>query len=170
MKATNEGTCQICERRQRLPIGKDGVARMAKHGYTVEGGFFNGVCPGADNLPYEQSCELIPPVIGQLSVYYLATKQRAMDLRLPATEPKGGIELFGRFGYHWTEVPVVQALHDGEPCGWNLILPPRGFARAGGRVWAVSAPMTLKLTNAQLSALECAGIDPEDERRWHEGH
>lgn len=55
MKATHQGSCQLCGRLQRLPNG-----RLAKHGYTVEFNFFNGVCPGSHNLPYEQSCDLLP--------------------------------------------------------------------------------------------------------------
>lgn len=53
-KATHEGTCQLCGRQQRLPGGK-----LAKHGYTVEYGFFSGVCPGSHEQPYETSRNLI---------------------------------------------------------------------------------------------------------------
>lgn len=55
MKATHQGHCQLCGRFQRLPGGS-----LAKHGYTVEFNFFNGVCPGSHHLPYEQSCDLLP--------------------------------------------------------------------------------------------------------------
>lgn len=54
-KATHQGHCQLCGRFQMLPNGK-----LAKHGYTVEFNFFNGVCPGSHNLPYELSCDLLP--------------------------------------------------------------------------------------------------------------
>jgi hypothetical protein len=53
------GTCQICGRPQKLPSDK-----LAKHGYKVAGyGFFVGTCPGSDHLPYERSCDLLPPMI-----------------------------------------------------------------------------------------------------------
>lgn len=52
--ATHDGTCQICGSVQRLPNG-----RLAKHGYTTRWGFFEGVCPGSGDLPYEQSIGLI---------------------------------------------------------------------------------------------------------------
>lgn len=50
MKAKNEGTCQICGARQKLPGGL-----LAAHGYRVDYNQFIGVCPGSGHLPYEQS-------------------------------------------------------------------------------------------------------------------
>lgn len=54
MKATHTGLCQWCEARHKLPRG-----RLAKHGYTVRNHWFEGVCAGSDELPYELSCDLI---------------------------------------------------------------------------------------------------------------
>ena len=56
--ATHFGTCQICGRYQKLPNG-----RLSKHGYTVQWGFFQGVCHGANGLPFEQSTDLIEEMI-----------------------------------------------------------------------------------------------------------
>jgi hypothetical protein len=53
-KATHYGICQVCGSRQKLPNGV-----LAKHGYSVEYGFFNGVCFGAHHLPFEQSKDLV---------------------------------------------------------------------------------------------------------------
>lgn len=53
-KATHEGTCQWCGRVQKLPGGT-----LAKHGYTTKWGFFMGVCHGADQEPFELSCDLV---------------------------------------------------------------------------------------------------------------
>jgi hypothetical protein len=53
-KATHYGTCQWCSSRQKLPGG-----RLAKHGYTVRGGWFQGTCKGSSALPYELSKTLI---------------------------------------------------------------------------------------------------------------
>lgn len=54
MRATHSGTCQLCGRLQKLPNGL-----MAKHGYTVQWGFFEGTCPGSDAQPFELSKDLI---------------------------------------------------------------------------------------------------------------
>lgn len=53
-KSTHRGHCQLCGHFQKLPGG-----RLAQHGYTVEWGFFEGVCPGTGGLPYEVSTDLI---------------------------------------------------------------------------------------------------------------
>ena len=49
-KATHNGTCQACGRVQAVKAN----GRLAKHGYTVEYGYFNGTCSGSDSLPLEQ--------------------------------------------------------------------------------------------------------------------
>ena len=53
-KATHFGECQVCGNRQKLPYGL-----LAKHGYTKGYGFFEGTCTGSDELPFEQSCDLV---------------------------------------------------------------------------------------------------------------
>lgn len=58
MKATHYGTCQICNSLQKAPGG-----HLAKHGYDVAYGFFNGVCCGSHELPYEVSCDLLVSVL-----------------------------------------------------------------------------------------------------------
>jgi hypothetical protein len=57
-KATHKGTCQVCDSVQKLPKN-----RLSKHGYTVEYGFFNGVCMGAGYDPIEVSCERLKEVV-----------------------------------------------------------------------------------------------------------
>lgn len=53
-KATHAGHCQACGRLQRLPSGN-----LSLHGYTVDHGWFSGVCQGAKHLPFEQSIDQI---------------------------------------------------------------------------------------------------------------
>jgi len=53
-KSTHKGTCQGCGAMQKLPNGV-----LSKHGYTVDWGFFNGVCGGANHAPFEESTDLI---------------------------------------------------------------------------------------------------------------
>lgn len=52
-QATHNGTCQCCGRVQAY--SKSGVA---KHGYTTEWGYFNGVCGGSDHEPLELATDL----------------------------------------------------------------------------------------------------------------
>lgn len=51
--ATHMGTCQCCGAQQKLPKGV-----LSQHGYTVDYGFFNGVCQGAGHAPFEENCDL----------------------------------------------------------------------------------------------------------------
>jgi hypothetical protein len=57
-KATHKGHCQICNSLQKLPGDK-----LSKHGYIVQWNSFNGVCSGAKELPFEQSCEVLKEYI-----------------------------------------------------------------------------------------------------------
>lgn len=71
-KATHSGHCQACGRLQKLPNGK-----LSKHGYTVEHGFFSGVCRGTNYLPFEQSCDQVRRYIGEAkSEVEFLTKRR----------------------------------------------------------------------------------------------
>lgn len=63
-KATHSGTCQCCGSHQKLPSGK-----LSKHGYTVENGWFNGVCMGAGHEPIEVSKSLLPRIIAAIQSY-----------------------------------------------------------------------------------------------------
>jgi len=69
-KATHYGTCQVCGCRQKLPAGS-----LSKHGYTIEYGWFSGVCTGAHHLPYEQDCSLIKGAVNATK----AAKKRVQD-------------------------------------------------------------------------------------------
>lgn len=106
MKATHVGTCQVCGREQKLPEG-----RLSKHGYSVQWGFFDGVCDGAHHLPFEQSKDLIERAIQRALDKVEDLKCQIALLRQPATEARatchvyrGHQECRGRWekpGYIW---------------------------------------------------------------------
>jgi hypothetical protein len=77
-KATHRGHCQACGRLQMLPHGD-----LSLHGYTVDHGFFSGVCRGARHLPFEESCALVETFIREAldSIVHLEERQR--ELREP---------------------------------------------------------------------------------------
>lgn len=91
-KATHRGTCQACGRLQCVPSNL-----LAKHGYTVDWGFFNGVCTGSDRKPLEVEKTLTESIIKQLreTVAPQADK-RAADLRAGVVFPK------------WTKEKIVE--------------------------------------------------------------
>ena len=63
-KHTHRGTCQVCGSQQAV---NNETGMMAKHGYTVEHGFFEGECPGSHNLPLEHDHTMTDNIIGDLT-------------------------------------------------------------------------------------------------------
>jgi hypothetical protein len=100
-KHTHRGTCQVCGRTQAAMIKQGYVSKslgnfelvsynvLAKHGYTVDWGFFHGVCMGSENKPLEHDKTLTERIIKELreDVAPRADK-RAADLESGAVEPK----------------------------------------------------------------------------------
>jgi hypothetical protein len=82
-KAINRGHCQVCNRVQKLP---DGL--LAKHGYTVMDGWFNGVCPGAAHLPLEQDKTMVEWSIKWAGDRIKEFEQGIIRWSVPATEPE----------------------------------------------------------------------------------
>src|SRR5690349_9600304 len=61
-KHTHTGTCQACGRQQA--VDNTVLHKIAKHGYTVNFGYFNGVCFGArGEMPAELDVELTKKTI-----------------------------------------------------------------------------------------------------------
>ena len=60
-KHTHRATCQVCGNIQALNNGT-----LAKHGYTVDFGFFSGTCSGSDQSPIEFSTDLTRATIERL--------------------------------------------------------------------------------------------------------
>ena len=63
-KHTHRGHCQVCGNAQA--VNKE-TGMLAKHGYTVEHGFFEGECPGSHNLPIEHDHTMTDDIIGDLT-------------------------------------------------------------------------------------------------------
>ena len=55
------GTCQCCGRQQAVVGGM-----MSKHGYTVDNGWFNGVCSGRNHVPLQVSREHTDIIVAQV--------------------------------------------------------------------------------------------------------
>lgn len=79
-KATHQGECQVCGRFQKLPAGL-----LAKHGYSVDWGFFNGICPGAGHPPFELAKDLVEDAIARAEAQVAALTRRIEQLTQPAT-------------------------------------------------------------------------------------
>lgn len=81
------GSCQICERDQKLS-SRD---VLVNHGYQRPGyGHIVGNCPGVSELPYERSCEAIKGYKGRTESYL--AERRAYLGRLESGEVRGFTE------------------------------------------------------------------------------
>lgn len=105
-KATHTGTCQCCGATQKLPGNV-----LSKHGYTVDWGFFNGVCAGAHCPPFELSCDLIKGFIESAKGQLARLEAEQIKWGQPATEPKAWVHVYHgstRKGanYRWHYLPI----------------------------------------------------------------
>jgi hypothetical protein len=83
-KHTHRGTCQACGRIQAF----DGV-KIAKHGYTVDWGFFNGTCQGSDAAPLENDKQMTDAIIETLREHVApAAEEKARRLRNGTVIPR----------------------------------------------------------------------------------
>lgn len=109
MKATHNGHCQVCGRKQKLPNGK-----LAKHGYKVANyGFFNGTCFGSENLPFEQDKTLVEQSIAWAYEQAESNDRRAEEIRASLdtvwVHEYNKSKVWGRGGnYVWRELPVAE--------------------------------------------------------------
>lgn len=83
LKHTHKGTCQACGRAQAFYRGT-----VAKHGYTVTYGFFNGVCRGAEAKPLEHDKTLTEATIVALGEFAAQCDKRAAALKSGELEPE----------------------------------------------------------------------------------
>lgn len=146
MRATHSGTCQACGRLQKLPKG-----HLSLHGYNVAHGFFSGICRGARELPFEQSCDLVKTFIAWAEGDLARVEGQQRHLRRPATEPKAMVRNYenldarGRRGYVWREVEIDGRRvsgqgYQGETAEWIEY-----FYRAPGYLQPGTAPVEHKI-------------------------
>jgi hypothetical protein len=83
-KSTHRGTCQACGRVQCVTLHKD---TLAKHGYTVDWGYFNGVCQGAEAKPLEVERTLTDAIIEIMHDKAARADKVAADLKSGAVAP-----------------------------------------------------------------------------------
>lgn len=91
---THKGLCQVCGLVHAVD-NKSNV--LAKHGYDVSWGFFNGICSGADNLPIQLDRALADKTINSLDkeIARLQTSLSTINDWFPKTVY--GYKLDGKF-------------------------------------------------------------------------
>lgn len=81
---THTGNCQACGREHAIDIVH---GDMAKHGYTVDWGSFNGVCPGSDCKPAQVSVDFTHVIIKQCMERAHELTQHAQALEEGSVDP-----------------------------------------------------------------------------------
>src|SRR5882724_10212058 len=109
---TTSTTCQIC-------------GRIAHRGYRRPGqGWQTASCSGALGLPYEVSCDLLPPTIAAVETFIASTERRLRDL---LAEPPAPFVLQRRDA--WGK-PIGQPFDAARPDGFALDRPVPAVGRA----------------------------------------
>jgi hypothetical protein len=76
MKAVQlRGNCQCCGRQQAVN------GRMAKHGYTVDGGWFNGVCTGANHKPMQEDRTVTDKIVSDIRTQVATLLKEVEELK-----------------------------------------------------------------------------------------
>lgn len=81
---THTGNCQACGREHAIDLVKGDIA---KHGYTVDWGYFTGVCSGADMLPAQKSVAYTREVIVICTQVAIELEARADALNAGTEDP-----------------------------------------------------------------------------------
>lgn len=76
------GNCQVCGRLQAVNRG------MSKHGYTVEQGWFAGICSGQNELPMQQDDSVTLDVCESISDEIVELEKLVADLQSGKAKPK----------------------------------------------------------------------------------
>lgn len=84
-KTQLRGICQCCGRQQAVLAGS---GRMSKHGYTVDHGWFNGVCSGQHYLPLQKDRQQADLIVVQVREQCLQLDERVAQLRAGTIRPE----------------------------------------------------------------------------------
>jgi len=94
MKIQLRGNCQCCSRQQAVVKGK-----MSKHGYTVDHGWFNGVCLGNNHSPMQVDRSVTDIIIKTVREEVVVLNKTVENLKNGKTFPVVAVS-----GYEWVEV------------------------------------------------------------------
>lgn len=162
-KATHVGECQICGRRQLLPGD-----RLSLHGYTVQWSSFLGTCEGSRELPYEISCEALPPRIEKAKYQLEALRKEIAELKA-RTSDIAWVRVFMDGGwreksqYVWKELPITMEVrsyeHQGKTLTYNKFYYTHPTTGKKEEVSHSSSNTTLEHVVAELNDNKIKAVD-----------
>lgn len=83
-KTQLRGNCQCCGREQAV-LASSGT--MAKHGYTVKGGWFQGVCSGHNYRPMQEDVSVTRDIVATVRADVAKLLEHAADLKAGRAHP-----------------------------------------------------------------------------------
>lgn len=116
-RAEYQGECQVCGRVQKLPDGN-----LAKHGYNVTWGRFQGTCPGSNHLPWEVNKDLVQGAVE--SAREQLTTQEALIARIESLVDGAEVYYSRSYGHDDPNLPLALYTARGLPRGGYT--PERG--------------------------------------------
>jgi hypothetical protein len=117
---THKGHCQVCGHMHAVDNSHNG---LAKHGYDVSWGFFNGVCSGADNLPIQLDRTLADKTIAYLDKKILSLQTSLDSINDWFPETVYGYKLDGKL----VELPNFHSMFHSYDALDDLRLSPRDY-------------------------------------------
>lgn len=119
------GNCQACGRNHAVVDGF-----VAKHGYTVEMGFFNGVCTGHRYAPMQISVDHTESVIAMCKEEAVKSEQASKDIESGKKSPSIITKGYGR---NKIEIPFAEGTpreqsEARDQMFWNLSNQARAYA------------------------------------------
>jgi len=78
------GHCQCCGKQQAVLS----TGRMSKHGYTVDHGWFNGICQGEKYAPMEKDRSVTDKIVSDIRAEVATMEQKAVDIAIGKITPK----------------------------------------------------------------------------------
>lgn len=98
------GICQCCGREQAVTNG-----RLAKHGYTVEQGWFQGVCSGANYAPMNKDRSQTDRIIASVRAEVAELQQLVKKLESGKAKPKTAQGPYNVQKREYDQVPYDEA-------------------------------------------------------------
>lgn len=111
------GVCQVCGREHAIVSGL-----VAKHGYTVELGFFNGVCRGEHFAPMQHSVDESKRVIEMCEVEAVKSIEAAKKMEAGEISPAAVSRGYGKNKsvVKFEEADVYEQIRAREAAVWGL--------------------------------------------------
>ena len=118
MKTQTRGICQCCGREQAV---LNGTGFMSQHGYTVENGWFNGVCSGHQFAPMQKNTVMTYKIIADVRVQCVHLEIAVQEMKNGTKHPdEVRVRDFPEVMVPWDEAPEWQQKRARDRIIWEM--------------------------------------------------